>query len=159
MVVHGHHAARMQRIAHRLCSGGIHCVNTPDRHQHGVHRADGRRLLRRQLVPQIAQMGHRQAAGCKNSDRVGPPQRAAPVIMKGLYLPDRKRAFPLWQQLHTVCGVMVKMAVAAKNGVSLYVQRRVPRHAGIRVQYNAIAVLLQKKTGVSQPGQLHNDPS
>lgn len=87
VVVHGHHAARMQRIAHCLCSGGIHCVNAPYWHQHGVHRADGRRLLHRQLVPQIAQMDHRQAAGCKNPDRVGPPQRAAPVIMKGLNLP------------------------------------------------------------------------
>ena len=112
--------------SHTAFAPAASTVNTPDRHQHGVHRADGRRLLRRQLVPQIAQMGHRQAAGCKNPDRVGPPQRAAPVIMKGLYLPDRKRAFPLWQQLHTVCGVMVKMAVAAKNGVGLYVQRRIP---------------------------------
>lgn len=91
VVVHGHHAARMQRIAHRLCSGGIHCVNTPDRHQHGVHRADGRRLLRRQLVPQIAQMGTDRPPAVKIRTVLVPRSAAAPVIMKGLYLPDRKR--------------------------------------------------------------------
>ena len=101
VVVHGHHAARMQRIAHCLCSGGIHCVNAPYWHQHGVHRADGRCLLHRQLVPQIAQMGHRQAAGCKNPDRVGPPQRAAPVIHDRLPLGE---VAPLTEKEYFTCG-------------------------------------------------------
>ena len=159
VIVHGHRAPGADIVTDLFGALGIHRVDAAHRHQHRVHRADGRQLLRCQLVPQVPQMGHGHATGGENSDGVGPPQGAALVVVAGLHLPDGEGALPPRQQLHPVHRVVVEVVVAAKYLMGLYPQVRVALHAGVGVRDDPVSVLLQHKAGVSQPGQFHMQSS
>ena len=122
-------------------------------------RTDGLRLFRQELVSQVPQMGRGHAAGGEDPNGVLPPRRAALFVVECGDLPDGKGALPGGQLLHPVHGVVVKVLMAAKDLVRGGAQGRVALHAGIGVQQNGLAILLQQKTGVSQPGELHGKSS
>ena len=61
------------------------------------------------------------------------------------------------QQRDAIHGIMVKMAMTAKNGVGGNGQGWVAWYAGIGVGDNAVTVRLQQKAGVAQPCELHKN--
>ena len=120
VIVHGDCTSGVQRVAHRFCPGSVQGVHTAHRHQRSVHGTDLPQLRRSQLVAQISQMGYRHASRREDADDVFAPQSAVPIVVEGLHLPHRKGGFRLRQQRHAVYGVVVKMAVAAKNCVGAH---------------------------------------
>ena len=110
-------------------------------------------------MSQVPQVGYRETACGEDVDGVSSPEGATLAVMEGFYGADGKRAGAVkgdgFRLLH---GVVVKVAVAAKNLVDLELllrQGRITLHAGVGVQQNPIAALLHQKTGVAQPGEFH----
>ena len=94
-------------------------------------------------------------------NRVVPPEGPALAVVEGLHCADREGAGAVkGDHLRLVHGVVVKVAVAAQDFVAPQLpvrQGRVALHAGVGVQQNAIAVLLNQKAGMAQPGEFHMD--
>ena len=158
-VVHGDNPFGRQGLADLLRPGGVHGIGAAHGNHHQVHRAHGRNLLHRELVPQVPQVGRRHSGGGKDPDGVLPPQCAALGVVKRGDLPDGERTLPGRQHPHRLHGVVVKVLVAAKHLMRGGLQGRVTLHTGVGVQQNGISVLLQQKAGVSQPGELHDKSS
>ena len=154
-VVHGHDAPGPDRLADPLSPGSVYSVKTAHRDQQHVRMIQGGQLLFRKLVAQIPQMGHGQAPGGEYPDGAGAPQGAVLIIVEGGDFPDGKGGLPSRQKIHPACGVVVKVLVAAIDGVSGSAQFRLSFHFLIGIGDDAVSLLLQQETGVSKPGDVH----
>ncbi len=154
-VVHGNDHRGANGVRSGLGPGGVNGVKAPYRNQNGITAAQLRQLLRTQRMAQISEVGHGDAAGGEFADHIASPQRAALVVVEGLYLRNGERVLPAGGQADLFGVAVVKVVVAAIDGVRLRLRVRQAGNLVVGVQQSAEAPGFQDKAGMAQPGDRH----
>ncbi len=99
-------------------------------------------------------MGGPEGTVVKDMDGVGASQGALLVIVEGVQGRDPEGTRPVRLPGDRFREVVVPVAVAAQNLVGLLAENAVSGHLVVRigVHKDGVAVRLQQKTGVAQPG-------
>ena len=107
-------------------------------------------------MAQISEVGHGDTAGGEFADHIASPQRAALVVVEGLYLRNGERVLPAGGQADLFGVAVVKVVVAAIDRVRFGMDVGQAPDLVVGVQQDAEAAGFQHKTGMAQPGDFHH---
>ena len=155
VVVHGDDHTGTHLFGDLLCLRDIQRVGTADRDQKHIAFPNRGDLLRAERVPQIAQMHHGDAFSGKRADRIPAALGAVCIVVEACDFLYGERRDAALSDADLIGIAMVEVRVAAVDSVSLPCRVLYAGNALARVEDHAVAAALEKKTGVSQPGNFH----